>query len=86
MRILLGAILLVGLAVGQAHAEQAKATQQPNCQIEDTNLQMVERDRKGHERKLAALAVQLQMASERIAELTKALAAAKAPKDEKKAE
>jgi len=86
-RVALGVVLVV-LMTGVAQAEQpAQAQQQSrNCVIEDTNLQMVERDRKADERKLAALGVQLQDANAYIAELEKKLAAASKPKDEKKGE
>jgi len=87
-RVALGVVLVV-LMAGVAQAEQAQAEQaqqqSANCTVEEINLQMVERDRKADERKIAALGAQLQDAYKRITELEKKVAESK-PKDEKKGE
>jgi len=77
-------MVLAVLVAGVAHAEQAQQ-QSANCTVEEINLQMVERDRKADERKIAALGAQLQDAYKRITELEKKVAESK-PKDEKKGE
>jgi len=61
-RVALGAVLAVLLA-------SAAQAEQQNCTVEETNLQMVERDRKADERKIAALGVRAEQDQRRIAAL-----------------
>jgi len=62
-RTVLGVILSI-LMVSAVQAEQA-----PRCVVEDTNLQMVERDRKALERKAAMMAALMQEADARLLEM-----------------